>query len=126
MIVMIIFFIVHHQVNNFKYFLSVKMKQSDWLRSLSERAGFLHPARSETLPAVKCNCPLWFSRQKPRSETIFKRKNQPKTFEKRSLAIVRIRKSTVSSPKDFILSTMYTRIGNILIEMRLKVGKFNI
>jgi hypothetical protein len=24
------------------YFLSVKMKQSDWLRSLSERAGFLH------------------------------------------------------------------------------------
>jgi hypothetical protein len=36
------------------------MKQSDWLRSLSERAGFLHPARSETqLPAVKCNCPLW-------------------------------------------------------------------
>jgi hypothetical protein len=72
------------------YFLSVKMKQSDWLRSLSERAGFLHPARSETqLPAVKCNCPLWFSQQKPRSETIFKRKNQPKTFEKRSLAIVR-------------------------------------
>jgi hypothetical protein len=29
------------------------MKQSDWLRSLSERAGFLHPARSETqLPAL--------------------------------------------------------------------------
>jgi hypothetical protein len=29
------------------------MKQSDWLRSLSERAGFLHPA------ALKRNCPLW-------------------------------------------------------------------
>jgi hypothetical protein len=50
------------------YFLSVKMKQSDWLRSLSERVGFLHPACSETqLPAVKCNCPLWLSRQKLRS-----------------------------------------------------------
>jgi hypothetical protein len=62
------------------------MKQSDWLRSLSERAGFLHPARSETqLPAVKCNCPLWFSRQKLRSETIFKRKNLPNTFEKHSV-----------------------------------------
>ena len=72
------------------YFLSVRMKQSDWLRSLSERAGFSHPARSETqLPAVKCNCPLWFSRQKMRSETIFRRKNLPKTFEKRSLTIVR-------------------------------------
>jgi hypothetical protein len=76
------------------------MKQSDWLRSLSERAGFLHSARSETqLPAVKCNCPLWFSRQKPRSETIFKRKNLPKTFEKHSLTIVRIRKWIASSPK---------------------------
>ena len=75
------------------YFLSVKMKQSDWLRNLSERAGFLHPARSETqLPAVKCNCPLWFSRHKLRSETIIKRKNLPKTFEKHSLTIVRIRK----------------------------------
>jgi hypothetical protein len=31
-----------------------------------ERASFLHPTRSETpLSAVKCNCPLWFSRQKP-------------------------------------------------------------
>jgi hypothetical protein len=70
------------------YFLSVTKKQSDWLRSLSERGGFLHAARSETqLPAVKCNCPLWFSRQKMRSETIFKRKNLPKTFEKRSLTI---------------------------------------
>jgi hypothetical protein len=29
----------------------------------------------------------------------------------------------VSSPKDFILSTMYTKIDNILREMRLKVGK---
>jgi hypothetical protein len=59
------------------------MKQSDWLRSLSERAGFLHPSRSETqLPVVKCNCPLWFSRQKMRSETIYKRQNLPKTFEK--------------------------------------------
>jgi hypothetical protein len=29
------------------------MKQSDWLKSLSERAGFLHPARSEMqLPAL--------------------------------------------------------------------------
>jgi hypothetical protein len=69
------------------------MKQSDWLRSLSERAGFFHPARSETqLPAVKCNCPLWFLRQKPRNETIFKRKNLPEMFEKHSLTIVRIRK----------------------------------
>ena len=75
------------------YFLSVKMKQSDWLWSLSERAGFLNPARSETqLPALKCNWPLGFSHQKLRSETIFKRKNLPKTFEKRSLTIVRIRK----------------------------------
>ena len=39
-------------VSIYIYFLSVKMKQSDWLRSLSERAGFLHPARSET------HCPL--------------------------------------------------------------------
>jgi hypothetical protein len=62
------------------------MKQSDWLKSLLERAVFLHPARSETqLPAVKCNCPLWFSRQKMRNETIFKRKKLPKTFEKRNL-----------------------------------------
>jgi hypothetical protein len=30
---------------------------------------------------------------------------------------------TVSSPKDFILSTMFTKIDNILREMRLKVGK---
>jgi hypothetical protein len=29
----------------------------------------------------------------------------------------------VSSPKGFVLSTMYTKIDNILIEMRLKVGK---
>jgi hypothetical protein len=35
------------------YFLSVRMKQIDWLRGLSERVGILHPARSETqLPAV--------------------------------------------------------------------------
>jgi hypothetical protein len=55
------------------------MKQSDWLRSLSERAGFLHLARSETqLPA------LVFA-QKSRSETIFKQKNLPKAFGKRSL-----------------------------------------
>jgi hypothetical protein len=45
-------------------FLLVKIKQSDWLRSLSERAGFLYSARSEMqLPTVKCNCPLRFSRQ---------------------------------------------------------------
>jgi hypothetical protein len=63
------------------YFLSVKMKQCDWPRNLSERGGFLHSARSETqLPAL-----LW-------SETIFKRKNLPKTFEKHSLTIVSIRK----------------------------------
>jgi hypothetical protein len=81
------------ETNKIVYFLSVKMKQSDWLRSLSERAGFLHPARSETqLPAVKCNCPLWFSLQNIRSETIFKRKNLPKALEKRSLAKVKIRK----------------------------------
>jgi hypothetical protein len=61
----------------------MKMKQSDWLWILSERAGFFHPARSVTqLPAVKCNCPLWFSRQKLRSETIFKRKNLPKALYK--------------------------------------------
>ena len=89
------------------------MKQSDWLRSLSEQAGFY------IRPAVKCNCPL----VKPRSETIFKQKNLPKTFEKHSLTIVRIRKRIPSSPKDFILSTMFTRIDNILIEIRLKVGK---
>jgi hypothetical protein len=57
------------------------MKQSDWLRSLSERAGFLYPARSEM------QLPAWFSRQKMRSETIFKRKKLPKTLEKRSLTI---------------------------------------
>jgi hypothetical protein len=66
---------------------------------------------------------LGFAR-KPRSETIFKRKNLPKTFEKHSLTIVRIQKWIASSPKDFILSTMFTRIDNILIEMWLKVGKF--
>jgi hypothetical protein len=34
------------------------MKQSDWLRSLSERAGFLHPARSETqLPRCEMQLP---------------------------------------------------------------------
>jgi hypothetical protein len=65
---------------------------------------------------------LGFAR-KPRSETIFKRKNLPKTFEKHSLTIVRIQKWIASSPKDFILSTMFTRIDNILIEMRLKLGK---
>ena len=36
------------------YFLSVRMKQSDWLRSLSQRAGFLHPARSETHATARC------------------------------------------------------------------------
>jgi hypothetical protein len=30
------------------------MKQSDWLRSFSERAGFLHPARSETQLHARC------------------------------------------------------------------------
>jgi hypothetical protein len=62
-------------------------------------------------------------REKLRSETIFKRNNLPKTIEKHSLTIVRIRKWIVSSPKDVILSTMFTRIDNILIKMRLKVGK---
>jgi hypothetical protein len=47
------------------------MKQFDWLRSLSERADFLHTARSETqLPAVKCklcNCmPALVYAQKPK------------------------------------------------------------
>jgi hypothetical protein len=59
-----------------------------------------------------------------RSETIFKRKNLPKTFEKHSLTIVRIRKWIASSPKGFILSTMFTRIDNILIKMRQKVGSY--
>jgi hypothetical protein len=35
-------------MHNIIYFLSVKMKQSDWLKTLSERSGFLHPAHSET------------------------------------------------------------------------------
>jgi hypothetical protein len=103
------------------YFLSVRMKQSDWLRSLSERAGFLHPARFETqLPAVKCNCPLWFSRQKMRSETIFKRNKLPKTLEKRRLTIGRYENKFHQALKTYILSTMYTRINNILRKMRLK------
>jgi hypothetical protein len=66
---------------------------------------------------VKCNCLLWFSRQKPRSETIFKRKKSIKNVWKHSLTIVRKRKWIASSTKDFILSTMFTRIDNILIEM---------
>ena len=46
-------YVVHEEKGDIiNYFLSVKMKQSDWLRSLSERAGFLHPA------ALKRNCPL--------------------------------------------------------------------
>jgi hypothetical protein len=63
------------------------MKQSDWLRSLSKRAGFLHPARSETQLHARCEMQLpalVFRRQKIRSETIFKRKKLPKTFEKRT------------------------------------------
>jgi hypothetical protein len=69
-------FNVLYVVHNMNYFLLVRMRQSDWPRSLSERVGFLHPVRSETqLAAVECNCPLWFSRQKPRSETIFKPQN---------------------------------------------------
>jgi hypothetical protein len=35
-------------VNSCILFLSVKIKQSDWPRSLSERAGILHLARFET------------------------------------------------------------------------------
>ena len=54
------------------------------------------------------------------SETISKRKNLPKTFEKRGLTTVRIRKWIASSLKDFLLNTMYTRIDNILREMRWK------
>jgi hypothetical protein len=46
------------QVNIYIYFLSVKIKQSDWLRSLSERAGFLHPARSETQRTARCEMQL--------------------------------------------------------------------
>ena len=46
-------YIVHEEKGDIiNYFLSVKMKQSDWLRSLSELVGFLHPA------ALKRNCPL--------------------------------------------------------------------
>ena len=33
------------------YFLSMRMKQSDWLIRLSQRAVFLHPARCEMQPA---------------------------------------------------------------------------
>jgi hypothetical protein len=68
------------------------MKQSEWLRSLSERAGFLHPARSETqLPAVKCNCPLWFSGGKKIGVKQFlNEKNCPKHLKNvRILTIVR-------------------------------------
>ncbi len=33
------------------YFLSMRMKQSDWLMRLSQRAVFLHPARCKMQPA---------------------------------------------------------------------------
>ncbi len=33
------------------YFLSMRMKQSDWLIWLSQRAVFLHPSRYEMQPA---------------------------------------------------------------------------
>ena len=36
---------------NIIYFLSMRMKQSDWLIRLSQRAVFLHPARCEMHPA---------------------------------------------------------------------------
>ncbi len=38
-------------VSNIIYFLSMRMKQSDWLIRLSQRAVFLHPARCEMQPA---------------------------------------------------------------------------
>ena len=36
--------------NNINYFLSMRMKQSDWLIRLSQRAVFFHPARCEMQP----------------------------------------------------------------------------
>jgi hypothetical protein len=78
------FWINKYSSINIIYFLSVKMKQSDWLRSLSERAGFLLSG----LLSNACNCPLCrFSRQKLRSETIFNLKNLRNKFEKCSLKI---------------------------------------
>jgi hypothetical protein len=67
------------------------MKQFDWLRSLSMRAGFC------IRPALKRNCPLWnatdrsgFCGKKWGVKLFLNEKNLPKTFEKRSFTIVRI------------------------------------
>ena len=54
------------------------VKQSDWLRSISERASFSHPARSEMQPAALVLAP------KPKSETILKLKSLPKNFTNNS------------------------------------------
>ena len=43
--------VVYHCNNKTSYFLSMRMKQSDWLIRLSQRAVFLHPARCEMQPA---------------------------------------------------------------------------
>jgi hypothetical protein len=51
------------------------MKQSDWLRSLSERAGFLHLARSES------NCLLLFSRKNRGVKQFLNKKIYPKRLE---------------------------------------------
>jgi hypothetical protein len=66
------------------------MKQSDWLKSLSERAGFFSSGPLWNATA-RCEMELHglvFAGEK-RSETIFRRKKLPKTFEKHSLTIVR-------------------------------------
>ena len=39
-------------------FLSMRMKQSDWLIGLSQRAVFLHPARCEMQPDLNKKCLL--------------------------------------------------------------------
>ena len=39
------------EINLLFYFLSMRMKQSDWLIRLSQRAVFLRPARCEMQPA---------------------------------------------------------------------------
>jgi hypothetical protein len=55
----------------------INQNEAIWLAEELFRADqFFASARSETqLPAVKCTCPLWFSRQKPKSESIFKPEN---------------------------------------------------
>jgi hypothetical protein len=66
--------------------------------------------------------PLWFLQKKMRSETIFRRKNLPKPFDKRSLMIVRYELHQALKTSYYI-STMFTRIDNFFREMRLNIGK---